>query len=89
MYSPFRKIRVLADLCPQIFYDSYNLLYPLVSWTIQPQVLILSVDFTDANNLLAGVINLKGFKVSKSKSIDDCLSIITQIDGQNRCSFNR
>jgi response regulator RpfG family c-di-GMP phosphodiesterase len=42
--------------------------------------LILSVDFTDANNLLAGVMNLKGFKVSKSKSIDDCLSIITQIE---------
>jgi len=42
--------------------------------------LILSVDFKDANNLLAGVMNLKGFKVSKSKSIDDCLSIISQID---------
>ena len=42
--------------------------------------LILSLDFKDANNLLAGVMNLKGFKVSKSKSIDDCLSIISQID---------
>jgi DNA-binding NtrC family response regulator len=42
--------------------------------------LILSLDFNDANNLLAGVMNLKGFKVSKSKSIDDCLSVISQID---------
>jgi len=42
--------------------------------------LILSIDFADANNLLAGVMNLKGFKVSKSKSFDDCLSIISQID---------
>ena len=42
--------------------------------------MILSLDFKDANNLLAGVMNLKGFKVSKSKSFDDCLSIISQID---------
>ena len=41
--------------------------------------LILSVDFADANNLLAGVLNLKGFKVFKSKSVDDCLSIISPI----------
>jgi len=44
-----------------------------------PPSLILSVDYNDANNLLAGVMNLKGFKVSKSKSIDDCLSIISQM----------
>jgi response regulator RpfG family c-di-GMP phosphodiesterase len=42
--------------------------------------LILSVDFADANNLLAGVMNLKGFKVFKSKSKDDCLSILNQIE---------
>ena len=42
--------------------------------------LILSVDFADANNLLAGVMNLKGFKVFKSNSVDDCLSIISQIE---------
>jgi response regulator RpfG family c-di-GMP phosphodiesterase len=41
--------------------------------------LILSVDYADANNLLAGVMNLKGFKVFKSKSNDDCLSIINQV----------
>ena len=41
--------------------------------------LILSVAFADANNLLAGVMNLKGFKVFKSKSNDDCLSIISQV----------
>ncbi len=42
--------------------------------------LILSLDFADANNLLAGVMNLKGFNVFKSKSNDDCLSIINQIE---------
>ena len=42
--------------------------------------LILSVAFADANNLLAGVMNLKGFKVFKSKSNDDCLSIINQVE---------
>lgn len=42
--------------------------------------LILSVGFADANNLLAGVMNLKGFKVFKSKSNDDCLSIINQVE---------
>jgi response regulator RpfG family c-di-GMP phosphodiesterase len=41
--------------------------------------LILSVDYADANNLLAGVMNLKGFKVFKSKSNDDCLSTINQV----------
>ena len=41
--------------------------------------LILSVGFADANNLLAGVMNLKGFKVLKSKSNEDCLSIINQV----------
>ena len=41
--------------------------------------LILSVGFADANNLLAGVMNLKGFKVFKSKSNEDCLSIINQV----------
>jgi DNA-binding NtrC family response regulator len=40
--------------------------------------LILSVDFPDANNLLAGVLSLKGFKVLKSKSTNECLSIISQ-----------
>jgi response regulator RpfG family c-di-GMP phosphodiesterase len=42
--------------------------------------LILSVDFADASNLLAGVLNLKGFKVFKSKSTDDCLSLLNQIE---------
>jgi response regulator RpfG family c-di-GMP phosphodiesterase len=42
--------------------------------------LILSVDFADANNLLAGVMTLKGLKVFKSKSTDDCLSILNQIE---------
>ena len=41
--------------------------------------LILSVGFADANNLLAGVLNLKGFKVFKSRSTLDCLSLINQI----------
>jgi DNA-binding NtrC family response regulator len=42
--------------------------------------LILSIDFPDANDLLAGVLSLKGFKVFKSKSTDDCLSIFNQIE---------
>ena len=41
--------------------------------------LILSVGFPDANNLLAGVLHLKGFKVFKSKSALDCLSMMSQI----------
>ena len=41
--------------------------------------LILSVGFPDANNLLAGVLHLKGFKVFKSKSALDCLSRMSQI----------
>ena len=40
--------------------------------------LILSVDFPDANNLLAGVLSLKGFRVIKSKSTDECLSTVNQ-----------
>jgi DNA-binding NtrC family response regulator len=40
--------------------------------------LILSVDFPDANNLLAGVLSLKGFKVLKSNSTNECLSIVNQ-----------
>ena len=40
--------------------------------------LILSVDFPDANNLLAGVLSLKGFKVLKSKSSNESLSIVNQ-----------
>ena len=42
-------------------------------------MLILSVGFPDANNLLAGVLHLKGFKVFKSKSALDCLSMMSQI----------
>ena len=44
-----------------------------------PPRLILSVGFADANNLLAGVLSLKGFKVFKSRSTLDCLSLINQI----------
>lgn len=40
--------------------------------------LVLSVDFPDANNLLAGVLSLKGFRVFKSKSTKECLSILNQ-----------
>ena len=36
--------------------------------------LILLVDFMDANNLIAGVLNLKGFNVYKSNSIDDYIA---------------
>ena len=44
-----------------------------------PPRLILSVGFADANNLLAGVLSLKGFKVFKSRSTLDCISLINQI----------
>jgi DNA-binding NtrC family response regulator len=40
--------------------------------------MILSVNFPDANNLLAGVLSLKGFRVIKSKSTDECLSTVNQ-----------
>jgi DNA-binding NtrC family response regulator len=40
--------------------------------------LILLVDFPDTNSLLAGVLSLKGFKVLKSKSSNECLSIVNQ-----------
>ena len=46
---------------------------------MQPPRLILSVGFADANNLLAGVLNLKDFKVFKSRSTLDCLSLINHI----------
>jgi DNA-binding response OmpR family regulator len=41
--------------------------------------LILSVGFADANDLLAGVLSLKGFKVFKSRSTNECLSMINEI----------
>ena len=41
--------------------------------------MVLSVDFPDANDLLAGVMTLKGFKVFKSKSSSECLSTISEI----------
>ena len=56
------------------------MLYALVLMKYVAPRLILSVGFADANNLLAGVMNLKGFKVFKSKSNDDCLSIINQVE---------
>jgi DNA-binding NtrC family response regulator len=40
--------------------------------------LILLLDFPDANSLLAGVLSLKGFKVLKSKSSNECLSSVSQ-----------
>ena len=36
----------------------------------------MSIGFADANNLLAGVMSLKGFKVFKSNSTNDCLSTL-------------
>ena len=44
-----------------------------------PPKLILSLGFADANSLLAGVLSLKGFKVFKSRSTLDFLSLINQI----------
>ena len=56
----------------------YFVVRPIIIEFASPR-LILLVNFTDANNLLAGVLNLKGFKVSKSNSIDDYLYIVTQL----------
>jgi CheY-like chemotaxis protein len=78
LYSPYRKIKFLLDLYTDLF---MILLYFVVVFSMMefpcPR-LILLVDFMDANSLLAGVLNLKGFKVSKSNSVDDFLSIIAR-----------
>lgn len=44
--------------------------------------IILLLDFEDANRLISGVLNLKGGKVYKSKSAEDCLNLLDELEGQ-------
>jgi PleD family two-component response regulator len=77
---PYHEKFLGAILCPRIVLRFLYFVVPLSMMEFAAPRLILSVDYADANNLLAGVMNLKGFKVFKSKSNDDCLSIINQIE---------
>jgi response regulator RpfG family c-di-GMP phosphodiesterase len=44
--------------------------------------IVLFLDYDDANNVLSGVLNLKCFKVFKSKSPEDCLSQLNGVQGK-------
>lgn len=48
---------------------------------IKPRIL-LSLDFEDANNLISGILDLKGCKVYKSTTAEDCLYLLNQLQGQ-------
>ncbi len=47
----------------------------------EPRIVLL-LDFEDANSLVAGVLNLKGFKVYKTKSTEDCLNLLNELEGR-------
>jgi response regulator RpfG family c-di-GMP phosphodiesterase len=47
----------------------------------EPRIVLL-LDFEDANSLVSGVLNLKGCKVYKSKSAEDCLNLLNELEGQ-------
>ena len=51
--------------------------------------LILYLDFVDANDLVAGVFNLKGMKVFKSNSASDCISILEKSNKIDLVLLNR
>jgi hypothetical protein len=42
----------------------------------------LLLDFDDANSLVSGVLDLKGCRVYKSTTADDCLAILKQLEGK-------
>jgi response regulator RpfG family c-di-GMP phosphodiesterase len=48
---------------------------------VEPRIALL-LDFQDANSLVSGVLNLKGCKVYKSKSAEDCLNLLNELEGQ-------
>jgi response regulator RpfG family c-di-GMP phosphodiesterase len=48
---------------------------------IAPRIVLL-LGFEDANNLISGILNLKGCKVYKSATAEDCLNILNQLEGQ-------
>ncbi len=56
---------------------------------IRSPSLILYLDFVDASNLVAGVLNLKGLKVLKSNSPSDCISILEKSDEIDLILLNR
>jgi DNA-binding response OmpR family regulator len=43
--------------------------------------IVLLLDFDDANSLVSGLLHLKGCKVYKSTTADDCLNILNQLEG--------
>ena len=49
--------------------------------SVEPRIVLL-LDFEDANSLVSGVLNLKGCKVYKSKSSEDCLNLLNELEGQ-------
>lgn len=55
----------------------------------RPPSLILYLDFVDANDLVAGVLYLKGINVIKSKSASDCISILENSCGIDLILLNR
>jgi CheY-like chemotaxis protein len=46
----------------------------------EPQIVLL-LDFEDADSLVSGLLHLKGCKVYKSTTADDCLNIVNQLEG--------
>ena len=44
--------------------------------------IVLLLGFEDANNLISGILNLKGCKVYKSTKAEDCLNLLNQLEGQ-------
>lgn len=48
---------------------------------VDPRIVLL-LDFVDANNLISGILNLKGCKVYKSAAAEDCLNLLNQLEGQ-------
>ena len=48
---------------------------------IAPRIVLL-LGFEDANSLISGVLNLKGCKVDKSATVEECLNLLNQLEGQ-------
>jgi response regulator RpfG family c-di-GMP phosphodiesterase len=48
---------------------------------IEPRIVLL-LGFEDANSLISGILNLKGCKVYKSATAEDCLNLLNQLEGQ-------
>ena len=48
---------------------------------IEPRIVLL-LGFEDANSLISGILNLKGCKVYKSATTEDCLNLLNQLEGQ-------